>query len=504
MSADMADTGALHQTRFEAAVKVIQSLPKNGSFQPSNEMMLKFYSFYKQATQGPCNVPRPGFWDPIGRYKWDAWNALGDMAREEAMIAYVEEMKKILESMPMTEKVEELLQVIGPFYEVVEDSKFGKGSDVTSVRLEKITKSLEDLGSILTSTPNCKSLNGKAESSDSGAESEDGEEEADQEDDVELSEQEAKIMKQEPAAERVSEDSCIASGFENNEDVLIPDIQTKSSLNGTAIGRDLAEDEQNMELSRVNANGTNQDKLTDAEENHLEEHSGMQHLTSDSDSEVYCDSMEQFGQEESSEILISSQKSVQHSSHFISEDHSGLLDVFFTENTGDMINIVEGKGAIKVGGEDGKASGRGPQKEKMSGERMEFSGPRRGRVSRTQPAGMGARGGELGSGGDGERGGSERGPKDSLNEQIAIVLMRLQEDMQSVLQRLHTLEALAASQARSIMLQSTYPPASSASRRPSWWPFEISPCALTLAVLWPFITQWLVHIYFQRKRRKPN
>lgn len=41
-----------------------------GSFQPTNEMMLKFYSFYKQATQGPCNIPRPGFWDPIGRYKW--------------------------------------------------------------------------------------------------------------------------------------------------------------------------------------------------------------------------------------------------------------------------------------------------------------------------------------------------------------------------------------------------------------------------------------------------
>ena len=94
-------------------------------------MMLKFYSFYKQATQGPCNIPRPGFWDPIGRYKWDAWSALGDMSKEEAMIAYVEEMKKILESMPMTDKVEELLQVIGPFYEIVEDKK-NRGSGLTS------------------------------------------------------------------------------------------------------------------------------------------------------------------------------------------------------------------------------------------------------------------------------------------------------------------------------------------------------------------------------------
>lgn len=38
---------------------------------------------------------------------------------------------QILESMPMTEKVEELLQVIGPFYEIVEDKK-NRGSDLTS------------------------------------------------------------------------------------------------------------------------------------------------------------------------------------------------------------------------------------------------------------------------------------------------------------------------------------------------------------------------------------
>lgn len=33
--------------------------------------------------------------------------------------------------MPMTDKVEELLQVIGPFYEIVEDKK-NRGSDLTS------------------------------------------------------------------------------------------------------------------------------------------------------------------------------------------------------------------------------------------------------------------------------------------------------------------------------------------------------------------------------------
>lgn len=53
------------------------------------------------------------------------------------------------------------------------------------------------------------------------------------------------------------------------------------------------------------------------------------------------------------------------------------------------------------------------------------------------------RGGEDGQGSN--WGGVET-PGESLNEQIVVVLARLQEDMQSVLERLHTLEALTASQ----------------------------------------------------------
>uniref|UniRef100_A0A3Q2Y7Y1 ACB domain-containing protein n=1 Tax=Hippocampus comes TaxID=109280 RepID=A0A3Q2Y7Y1_HIPCM len=57
--------------------------------------MLRFYGLYKQAMFGPCAVPRPGFWDPVGRYKWDAWSRLGDMSSASAMVAYVDEMKKV-------------------------------------------------------------------------------------------------------------------------------------------------------------------------------------------------------------------------------------------------------------------------------------------------------------------------------------------------------------------------------------------------------------------------
>ena len=56
------------EERFEAAVGVIQGLPRDGSFQPSNEMKLKFYAFYKQAREGPCVGTRPGFWDVVARW----------------------------------------------------------------------------------------------------------------------------------------------------------------------------------------------------------------------------------------------------------------------------------------------------------------------------------------------------------------------------------------------------------------------------------------------------
>ncbi|XP_069916690.1 acyl-CoA-binding domain-containing protein 4 isoform X8 [Oryctolagus cuniculus] len=113
------------QKQFQAAVSVIQNLPKNGSYRPSYEEMLRFYSYYKQATTGPCLVPRPGFWDPIGRYKWDAWNSLGKMSREEAMSAYIAEMKlvaqKVIDTVPLGEVAEDMFAYFEPLYQVIPD-----------------------------------------------------------------------------------------------------------------------------------------------------------------------------------------------------------------------------------------------------------------------------------------------------------------------------------------------------------------------------------------------
>nr|XP_034366197.1 acyl-CoA-binding domain-containing protein 5 isoform X13 [Arvicanthis niloticus] len=497
----MADTRSVYETRFEAAVKVIQSLPKNGSFQPTNEMMLKFYSFYKQATEGPCKLSRPGFWDPIGRYKWDAWSSLGDMTKEEAMIAYVEEMKKIIETMPMTEKVEELLHVIGPFYEIVEDKKSSTSSDLTSVRLEKISKYLEDLGNVLTSS-NAKAVNGKAESSDSGAESE--EEEAQEElKGAEQSGSDDKKMMKKSTDKNL--EIIVTNGYKDSfaQDIH-SDIHTDSSRS-TRNSEDEKPGEQSLQRTANTAVCVHQDTNEDPSE----DASGIHHLTSDSDSEVYCDSMEQFGQEEPLDSFMSNNG---HFQCYLGGDPTQHLessgfceDARQSPGNGSIGKVqvvaVKGKGEVKHGGEDGTSSSGAPHREKRGGESEDFSSVRKGRVGHRMPhLSEGTKGRQVGSGGDGERWGSDRGTRGSLNEQIALVLIRLQEDMQNVLQRLHKLETLTASQAR-LSLQTSNQPSS---QRPSWWPFEMSPGALAFAIIWPFVAQWLVHLYYQRRRRKLN
>lgn len=101
---------------FESAVEIIKSLPKSGPIQPSNDMKLKFYAYFKQATHGPNNTRKPAFYQVVESYKWDAWKKLCNMSKEEAMLSYISELRQQMNSLPRTnidpeekEKYEKLL-----------------------------------------------------------------------------------------------------------------------------------------------------------------------------------------------------------------------------------------------------------------------------------------------------------------------------------------------------------------------------------------------------------
>lgn len=81
------------ETRFNQSVADSKKLKDD----PGNEAKLKLYSLFKQASVGPNTTTKPGAFDIVGKYKWQAWSNLGDMSKEQAMkeyMTYVEQLEK--------------------------------------------------------------------------------------------------------------------------------------------------------------------------------------------------------------------------------------------------------------------------------------------------------------------------------------------------------------------------------------------------------------------------
>ena len=71
--------------QFEQAVSQSKSLPEK----PSNDILLKIYSLFKQATDGDVSGDRPGGFDFVAAAKFDAWSGQKGKSSENAMQEYV-------------------------------------------------------------------------------------------------------------------------------------------------------------------------------------------------------------------------------------------------------------------------------------------------------------------------------------------------------------------------------------------------------------------------------
>jgi acyl-CoA-binding protein len=72
--------------RFTAAADASKTLPAR----PDNDTLLQMYALYKQATVGDVEGKRPGFTDPVGKAKYDAWDKIKGMSADDAKAAYVD------------------------------------------------------------------------------------------------------------------------------------------------------------------------------------------------------------------------------------------------------------------------------------------------------------------------------------------------------------------------------------------------------------------------------
>jgi diazepam-binding inhibitor (GABA receptor modulating acyl-CoA-binding protein) len=94
---DFSAFGLSEDEEFEEASNFV----RGGTFDISTEDQLKFYAFFKQATVGPCNTPKPGFFSSFAdSSKWysvrltltpvrNAWKSLEGMNHSEAKLQYV-------------------------------------------------------------------------------------------------------------------------------------------------------------------------------------------------------------------------------------------------------------------------------------------------------------------------------------------------------------------------------------------------------------------------------
>lgn len=85
MAAASADQLVDHFTYYSG---LLEDAIRNGLLL-SDESMLQFYGYYKQATLGDCDIPSPSFLQFRAKAKWNAWNNLRGMPKENAAALYV-------------------------------------------------------------------------------------------------------------------------------------------------------------------------------------------------------------------------------------------------------------------------------------------------------------------------------------------------------------------------------------------------------------------------------
>jgi acyl-CoA-binding protein len=77
--------------QFEDAAASVLKAKKD----PGNDMKLKLYAHYKQATEGDVAGEKPGFTDFVNRAKYEAWAKLKGMGADDAKKAYIKLVERV-------------------------------------------------------------------------------------------------------------------------------------------------------------------------------------------------------------------------------------------------------------------------------------------------------------------------------------------------------------------------------------------------------------------------
>ena len=77
--------------KFEAASKNVMKAKKD----PGNDLKLRLYANYKQATEGDVTGEKPGAFDFVNRAKYEAWAKLKGTPADKAMEDYIKLVDRV-------------------------------------------------------------------------------------------------------------------------------------------------------------------------------------------------------------------------------------------------------------------------------------------------------------------------------------------------------------------------------------------------------------------------
>ena len=77
--------------QFETAAAEVLKAKRD----PGNDLKLRLYAHYKQATEGDVTGDKPGFTDFVNRAKYEAWAKLRGTSPDDAMRAYIKLVERV-------------------------------------------------------------------------------------------------------------------------------------------------------------------------------------------------------------------------------------------------------------------------------------------------------------------------------------------------------------------------------------------------------------------------
>ena len=70
---------------FLTAAEYVKKLKQT----PSNDELLELYKYYKQATVGDNNTPKPGLLELTSKSKWNAWDSVKGVSKHNSEVEYI-------------------------------------------------------------------------------------------------------------------------------------------------------------------------------------------------------------------------------------------------------------------------------------------------------------------------------------------------------------------------------------------------------------------------------